>query len=218
MIKHVIFDLDGVIRGIKNTPICEILPTDLRAKYSEQFQGVGILNFVTKYLPMNIFKKWDKGFVETEEVIAEVKKVADEPEEVVELALKAALTKEHNFIYEKTIDLIKNLKQNGFNVYILSNMCKEVVELMSSMFDFNLFEGMVFSGDVGMRKPDIEIYQYALNKWKLNPKESIFVDDSAKNLEPFKMLGGHTFHFDNKNIEQSLATLSEIVNKTEASI
>ena len=218
MIKHVIFDLDGVIRGIKNTPISEILPRRLKAKYSKQFQGVGLLAFIAKYLPMNVFKEWDKGHVKTKDVIEEVIKVADEPAEVVENALNAALKKEHNFIYQDTINLIKKLKQEGFKTYILSNMCVEVVELMSQMFDFEMFDGIIFSGDVGMRKPDIEIYQYTLDKWGIDPKESIFVDDSAKNLEPFTVLGGHTFHFDNKNLNQSLATLYEVVNKTEASI
>ena len=99
MIKNVIFDLDGVIRGIKNTPILEILPDKLRQKYQLQYQNEGLCDFVARYLPLPIFKDWDKGFVSANDVLNEILKQTKEPKDAVTEVFYAALKPEHNFVY-----------------------------------------------------------------------------------------------------------------------
>ncbi len=211
-IENVIFDLDGVIRGIKNTPINDILATDLKQKNSKNYEGIGLCDFVAKYLPLQIFKEWDKGFVTKDEVLQEVLKVADEPDEIVEVLFNSALKEQHNFLYQETIEFVDKLIKEGFNVYILSNMCKEVVEALSLILNFEKFNDCVFSCNAGLRKPDINFYKYALNKWGIKAEDSIFIDDNLKNLQPFESLNGKTYCFDTKNINKSINEVRDLIH------
>lgn len=57
------------------------------------------------------------------------------------------------------------------------------------------FKDGVFSHLVGVRKPNIKIYEYALEKTKNKPEECIYIDDKADLLLPAKQLGIKTIHF-----------------------
>ena len=52
-----------------------------------------------------------------------------------------------------------------------------------------LFDGVVISGDVGMRKPAPEIYAMGARAVDLPPAECVFVDDLPFNLKPARELG-----------------------------
>ena len=70
------------------------------------------------------------------------------------------------------------------------------------------FEFCVFSADIGMVKPSREIFEYILNKAGINAEETLFIDDSEKNLRGAELLGIHTYLFDG-NAEK----LSEYLEK-----
>jgi epoxide hydrolase-like predicted phosphatase len=57
-----------------------------------------------------------------------------------------------------------------------------------------LFDGVVISGEVGMRKPDPEIYRLGAERIGAAPSECVFVDDLAHNLPPATELGMATVH------------------------
>ncbi len=80
-----------------------------------------------------------------------------------------------------TVVLMRLLKKNGFNIYYLSNLSKEVHELIARRDFWPLFDGGVLSYEVGVAKPDLEIYQILLKKYKLAPQETIFTDDTKAN-------------------------------------
>ena len=52
-----------------------------------------------------------------------------------------------------------------------------------------LFDAWVISGEVGLRKPDPEIYSLAAERLGLAPSECVFVDDLPGNLKPARALG-----------------------------
>ncbi len=58
------------------------------------------------------------------------------------------------------------------------------------------FDGLVFSGVVGMVKPDRKIYEYILNKFNLKAEETLFIDDSEKNINGAKSVGIQCYLFD----------------------
>lgn len=213
MIKNVIFDLDGVIRGIKNTPILEILPEDLKEKYHKQYQNDGLCDFVGRYLPLPIFQEWDKGIVLAEDVLQEILNQSNEPDEVIKEVFYSVLNPEHNFVYFQTVEFIKYLKSKGCKIFLLSNMCKEVVDILPKFLDLTLFDSAMFSCDIGLRKPDKQFYIAALKKFNIDALSSIFIDDSIKNLYPFEELGGKTFLFDNANIGNTLEKLDKLIQE-----
>jgi epoxide hydrolase-like predicted phosphatase len=57
-----------------------------------------------------------------------------------------------------------------------------------------LFDGVVISGEVGLRKPAPEIYSMGAEAIGLPPAECVFVDDLPGNLKPARELGMATVH------------------------
>lgn len=57
-----------------------------------------------------------------------------------------------------------------------------------------MFDVTVISGEIGMRKPDPEIYAHAAAQLGLPAREIVFVDDIPRNLEPAEAAGMATIH------------------------
>lgn len=59
---------------------------------------------------------------------------------------------------------------------------------------YQCFEKVYFSFEMGMRKPDAEIYLTVLNNHQLQPKNTLFVDDKKENTDAAKALGIHVWN------------------------
>ena len=59
---------------------------------------------------------------------------------------------------------------------------------------YNCFEKVYFSYDLGMRKPDEEIYNFVIKENNLNPKTTLFVDDNFDNIEGAKKTRLQVWH------------------------
>jgi epoxide hydrolase-like predicted phosphatase len=57
-----------------------------------------------------------------------------------------------------------------------------------------LFDGIVISGEVGMRKPTPEIYEMGAERIGVAPADCVFVDDLPFNLKPAQQLGMAAVH------------------------
>lgn len=79
---------------------------------------------------------------------------------------------------------------------LLTNNVKEFGEHWRSTFPIDeLFEVIVDSSHVGMRKPDPEIYLLTCEQLAVDPGEAVFVDDNADNVAAARALGMETVHF-----------------------
>lgn len=97
---------------------------------------------------------------------------------------------------EETIDLILKLKEKGHELYILSNMHHDSMDYLDETHDFfELFEGKVASCRVNLIKPEAAIYQHLLSEYKLEPKETVFIDDMKENVEAAAREGIHPIQF-----------------------
>jgi putative hydrolase of the HAD superfamily len=107
---------------------------------------------------------------------------------------------------DQTIDLIYRLGNTVNNLFVLSNMSLPSIEYLEQQHDiWGLFKGVVISSRVKMVKPDIEIFRYLLDKYRLQPTETVFIDDLPKNLEAASSLGIRTVRFfDSTQCEQAL--------------
>jgi len=96
-----------------------------------------------------------------------------------------------------TLDLINRIKSNNSHkLYVLSNMHTACIDYIEKKFSFwDLFDGIVFSGNIKMVKPEMEIYNYLLNKYNLNSADTVFIDDREENLVPAEKLGMKTIKF-----------------------
>jgi putative hydrolase of the HAD superfamily len=72
-----------------------------------------------------------------------------------------------------------------------------------------LFDTIIESSVVGVRKPDLKIYQMACEAMQIEPHEALFLDDLGINLKPAKALGMTTIKVLNE--AQALADLEQIL-------
>ena len=105
------------------------------------------------------------------------------------------------------------LKKRGLHLVMLSNDVSEWSFFLRKKWGLDdLFELSIISGDVGIRKPDADIYRFALEKLKCNPEACMFIDDRVKNLIPAKELGIQVIHFDReKELESSKRGIQRIM-------
>ncbi len=99
------------------------------------------------------------------------------------------------------IELIQDLKNDGYNLYVLSNMTRHFIERQYKFAIFDYFDGIVYSAPIKMIKPNPEIYEYLLNKYSLSPEECLFIDDIKENLAGAARFGIKTFLF-NDNVNE----------------
>ncbi|MFI0492146.1 HAD-IA family hydrolase, partial [Flavobacterium sp.] len=59
---------------------------------------------------------------------------------------------------------------------------------------YQCFERVYFSYEIGMRKPDAEIYNYLIKKYDLSEKRTLFVDDKKENTDAALLLGLHVWN------------------------
>jgi putative hydrolase of the HAD superfamily len=101
--------------------------------------------------------------------------------------------------------LVKQLKKQGYKIAILSDQWHLSKDALMPEKDIKIFDTVVVSCDVGIRKPNIPIYQMTLDKLGLKPEEVIFIDNQAWNIIPAHKLGMNTIlYHDNKKTKEQL--------------
>jgi putative hydrolase of the HAD superfamily len=92
---------------------------------------------------------------------------------------------------EPMIDLMREIKQQGHRMALLTNNVREWEPLWRTMLPVDeIFEVVVDSGFVGCRKPDREIYELTLRRLgATDPKECLFIDDTEDNCDTARELG-----------------------------
>jgi 2-haloacid dehalogenase/putative hydrolase of the HAD superfamily len=96
----------------------------------------------------------------------------------------------------ETEEAIEALQARGVAQYAVSNMSHETVDATFAMSPaFGRLEGRIISGHEGVMKPDPAIFRLTCERFGLRPRDALFVDDSARNVEAARALGFHTHHF-----------------------
>lgn len=111
-------------------------------------------------------------------------------------SLTLCLNMNHN-----NINILKEYKEKGYNIYYLSNMSIETFECISKKTDF--FEKTCIGGVVSayekMIKPNDEIYELLLNRFNLKVEECLFIDDNLNNVNTAIRLGINSCQLKNMN-------------------
>ncbi len=101
-----------------------------------------------------------------------------------------------NFILQKGVWKIAKKCKKSYKIGLLTNNSKEWAEQLEKKYNLSkLFNIIVVSAKVGLRKPDPEIYQLITKKLKVNPSECVFIDDLTENVQGAKKLGIKSFQF-----------------------
>ena len=80
-------------------------------------------------------------------------------------------------------ELVRELKGKGYGLYVLSNAGIDMREHFPRIPGAELFDGLLFSSEHLLIKPQHEIYEKLFETFSLKPEECLFVDDSVANIE-----------------------------------
>lgn len=187
-IKNIVFDFGSVLLnidpGLTVAGLAEL-------GYNPQYKASGGKND-------DVVVQLEKGLIRPDEFIMEVLALLKDGvnEQDVTRAWNAMLLD----FPEKRCQLLKSLKKD-YKLYLLSNSnqihynCYTREFLQKYGFELStLFEKEWYSFNLGMIKPDTEIFSYILNDGDLNPSETFFIDDTFVNVEAAGSLGIRTYH------------------------
>ncbi len=99
--------------------------------------------------------------------------------------------------YEDSVAIMTGLIDSGHDVTMLTNFAADTFSEARQRFDFlNRPRGVTVSGEIGLIKPDIAIYQRHAADFGLDPAASVFIDDSVKNVEGARAAGWQAVLFE----------------------
>lgn len=111
--------------------------------------------------------------------------------------------------------LVADIKAAGGRLYLLSNIsigfAEQYHEVEWIRELFSLFDGLVFSGPIGMAKPDPAIFEHLLTHYGLRAEECVFIDDAPRNITACEAVGirGILFDGDAANLRDTLGLNKE---------
>lgn len=112
-------------------------------------------------------------------------------------------------IFDESVELIRECKERGFKLYVLSNWDRESAKLLVEKNPdlFTLFDGIIFSGDVQITKPEPPIFK---NITDIIPaEECVFIDDQQENTEVAQSLGFNTILVENNGGTPNIKAVRE---------
>lgn len=181
MIKNVIFDIGNVILTFDYQ--------DVLRRYTD---NIDEQNFIME----NIIKspEWlgygliDTGFISREDAI---KIVQDRTNHTNDDLINSFWNTYNDYgrINTNVIELIRKIKEKGYNFYLLSNINSYTHNYIKSSGLFEIVDGYVLSYIEHQIKPYNSIYNTLINRYGLIPSESLFIDDNSRNIETANKLG-----------------------------
>lgn len=189
MIRNYIFDFGNVLARFS--------PEEMTAAYfsdPETIRTVSAAVFDRLY-----WNKMDKGTITDEEVKQGF--CSRLPEQLQESACQLY---DHWFELLPPIDgmqdLVADIKNHGGKLFVISDISIGFAEgyhrnpWVRELFA--QFDGLVFSGPIGITKPNPEIFHHLLDRYSLIPQECIFIDDRPDNVIGAETVGIRGYRFD----------------------
>ncbi|MBW7573793.1 HAD family hydrolase [Caproiciproducens faecalis] len=187
MIKNIVFDMGQVL--------VDFNPDFFISHYAKDPEDIRRIR--SAVFETSRWTEIDRGTITEEDLIEPACSVLPE-------RLHAAATElllhwmDHMQTMDNILPLVRELKENGYPLYLLSNAGKRIHSFTPKITALQYFSGIFFSADVHYIKPDEEIYLKFFEKFSLNPRECYFIDDRAANVEAGQKLGmeGHCYEGD----------------------
>jgi HAD superfamily hydrolase (TIGR01509 family) len=188
-ISNIVFDWGGVITNIN---------FDATIKAFADLGFTSIENIFDNYHQQELFSKLEKGLVEPNEFYNRMRQISGTKWSDAEIQ-KAWCKMLLNTPISR-IELLKKLRDK-YKLYLLSNTNKihsdyynDYLEDKYNIDYEGLFNKVYYSHEMGMRKPDLEIFEFVLADETLFPAETLFVDDTEINVDMASSAGIIAMH------------------------
>jgi len=97
---------------------------------------------------------------------------------------------------DETVQILEELRALNVRLLALTNWSDETFPIALRRFPFLAwFEGIVVSGREQLVKPDPAIFRLLVDRYALTPENTVFIDDSIRNVEASIKEGLHGIHF-----------------------
>lgn len=188
--EAIIFDFGGVIIDLDyNLTV-------------QQFKNIGISDFENIYSQASqseLFSQLETGQISGEYFIKKIQALL--PDNITATQVVDAWNAMIKEIPLEKLLLLKRLKQEGVRTFLLSNTneihipfaLKKLKKISNASLE-SYFEKVYFSHDLKMRKPDEEIFRFVCENNNLNPKNTLFIDDSIQHIQGAQNAGLNTLH------------------------
>lgn len=198
MIKNIVLDVGRVLVA------WQPLETMKELGFTEE-----TVNILSKALfESGVWNETDRGVLSDEDFLALAISKAPEYEAQIRLFWDNIDKAIWQLPYVKT--WINAMKKEGYGVYILSNYGSYTYQKTREVA-LNFVEdvdGAIFSYEVQVIKPEPEIFQALFERFGLNPKECVFLDDLPANILGAKQMGMEGIVF--MNLEDALKELEKL--------
>ena len=203
MIKTIFFDIGGVLIDIHPERTYQYLSDSADVEVS----------MVKESFPWDAHDQYERGIMNNEDWFITYKESLPQPcclkRSDFWNAWKLLLGEEKN-----TVNILEALNKQ-YSIWLLSNTNpKHIQDEIEKRYLFpSLVNGAVYSFDVGVRKPEKEIYEIAMQRANANPQECLFIDDLLENIQAAKQIGIEGVHFiSSVQLKQELVHLG-IINE-----
>lgn len=185
MIRNIVFDIGNVLAGFN---------------WQEFYKSFGFTDEIFEKLAdatvkSSLWNEMDRGKMSDNELLAGF--IANDPSIEDEIRQVFSDIKGMILRYDYAIPWIKELKDRGYGVYVISNFAQKAYNECIEALDFlEETDGAILSYQVKMIKPAPEIYQLLCSQYNLKAQECVFIDDMEKNVEAARKEGmkGIVFH------------------------
>jgi len=196
MIKNIIFDMGQVL--IHWRPFMFVEHFGL----TEEEKGL-----LTKEVFTNMeWPQLDRGTIADEEAVRSINKRLPERLHPVVEEIITGWWKRPLVPMEGMEDVIRELKEKGYGIYLLSNAAICLRKYFHRIPGSQYFDGHIVSSEHKLLKPQHEIYETLFARYGLVPEECFFIDDSPYNIEGAYMCGmpGTVFHGNVEELRNNL--------------
>ena len=171
------------------------------------FEGETFENVANATMRNPLWQDFDRGTWSTDELIRRF--VANAPEYKTEIETVFKNMDKIVVLYDYALDWIRQLKADGFKVYILSNL-PELVHL-ANLDDKLRFlkevDGAVLSYQEQLLKPERRIYEVLCERYGIVPEQAVFFDDKQENVEAAGAMGLNAIQF--RDYEQGMTEFKQ---------
>lgn len=202
MIKNIIFDIGNVLAGFTWR--------EFYAGFGYDEEMVERLGAATVKSP--VWNEVDRGVWSDEELLEGF--IKNDPS--LEQELRRIFENIHGIVEKRdyAIPWLRSLREAGYRCYYLSNFSRKAHTECADALDFLAhMDGGIMSYQDKLIKPDTKIYQLLLNRFGLSAEESVFMDDTKKNLAPAEELGIRTILFQDR--DQAVLELKKMGVQTD---
>lgn len=188
-IKAVIFDMGGVF--------IRTLDLSARKKMAEKI-GMNVQELNDVFFKSAVAVEAEKGLVSREELLQYTLRQLGNSRSDVEAFVAEFFSRDEED--QELVQFVRALKPH-YKLALLSNAFEGTRQWMQERFTFlDLFEISIFSYEVGMRKPDEQIYRLVLDRLQVEPQQALFVDDFKENIAGAQRLGIQTVWYHPRDV------------------